>query len=1251
MAQPSWTPPGEFEEYKLLGRLGHGAMGQVWSAKDTLLNRTVALKFISALEGQPDVRERFLIEARAIAQLSHPNVVTIHRIGTLDGQPYTVTELVEGNSLDKVPKPLSRDAMLRIAVDLARGLAAAHRAGILHRDVKPANAMLGPHGAKLLDFGLAKFATQDSRHGSTAEPCVPEADDPGATLPSGSTAAAGEPKALDAQLTLEGTLLGTPLYLAPECWKREAASRRSDIYSLGALLYELAAGIPPVRFLPPGPLADVVARFDNRPLAEVAPHVDTRLAAIVDRCLRKDPLQRFGSGDELRETLERLAQVESGPVPAGNPYRGLGTYEAEHRAVFFGRDAEVRSVLERLRSGHVVVVVGESGAGKSSLCQAGILPALREGALGEGRAWKSSAVTPGRLPLRSLAAACAPVLGVDELELYEAVRAEPGHLARALLQALGPGQGVVLFVDQFEEWVTLADPLEAQLAATALAAVCSGFPALRVLATARSDLLPALTTLPGLGTELSGSLFLLGPVGREHLQAIITSPAAAHAVRFESSAMVEELVDFAAKGGALPLLQFALTRLWEERTGDVLSLTSLRRMGGVSGALARHADGVLARFGALQTSAAQRLLTSMVTASGTRRRRLQAELVRSDTDHAVLQTLSRERLVLARDSPEGTGWEIAHEALLREWPTLVRWLSEDSDARWVAERLGAATLEWERLGRPAEALWGAPRLADTTRVKLSPSPAEGAFLAASRRRVRRARWRVPSLMAAVALAGASSFALARWNERRALVQKVASSLERARGHLQLAVNERPQWEMSRGIALAAYDSGDYPRGEAEWTVAGRHLEQWTRGATLAAVEVDHALALNPTEPSARAVGIQVALERVSLARAHRNSIQEEAAIAQLQTFGVAVDARGTAEVVVSVTPPNAVLTLFQDQPGVALRHVPLLDGHASLPPGSWRLHAEADGYAKAWLPFVTERATDVRLTLELLPLEQVPVGFVHVPAGSSEFGATGDDSVRRDFYEAPPLHRIEVPGFLMARHEITFGEWLEWLDTLDEPERRRRTPRVQGNTGVASGASLRLDHGPAGWTLTLTPIRQPYVGLPHQPLRYADRTVNVEHDWYKMPVVGVTPVDLEAYAQWLDRTGRVPGARLCLEQEWERAARGADARTLPHGDVAEPMDGNVDVTYGRKDKAFGPDQVGLHPRSRSPFGIDDLLGNVWEVVRPASSLKPFASKGGAWNVNLLAARIPNDWVLNEEFRQVETGGRICASLPKRRIER
>src|SRR5215510_2564052 len=153
-----WVPPERFDEYRLLEVLGRGSMGQVWLAHDAVLDRQVAVKFLSELPTDDPVRLRFLTEARAAARVQHPNVIAIYRVGEIGPRPYLISEYVRGLTLDRIARPVVWPRLLKIALGLARGLAAAHRRGVLHRDLKPANAILSETGdVKLLDFGLAKL--------------------------------------------------------------------------------------------------------------------------------------------------------------------------------------------------------------------------------------------------------------------------------------------------------------------------------------------------------------------------------------------------------------------------------------------------------------------------------------------------------------------------------------------------------------------------------------------------------------------------------------------------------------------------------------------------------------------------------------------------------------------------------------------------------------------------------------------------------------------------------------------------------------------------------------------------------------------------------------------------------------------------------------------------------------------------------------------------------------------------------------
>src|ERR1041385_7880655 len=178
MASLSWMPPDRVDEYRLIRVLGRGSMGQAWLAHDTARDRLVALKFISELPTHDAVRQRFLTEARAAARVQHPNIIAIYRVGEIGMRPYLISEYVRGDSLDRIARPVPGPRLLTIALGLARGLAAAHRSGVLHRDLKPANAILSGAGeVKLLDFGLAKLVQDAAPSGHNASEALAEAGD------------------------------------------------------------------------------------------------------------------------------------------------------------------------------------------------------------------------------------------------------------------------------------------------------------------------------------------------------------------------------------------------------------------------------------------------------------------------------------------------------------------------------------------------------------------------------------------------------------------------------------------------------------------------------------------------------------------------------------------------------------------------------------------------------------------------------------------------------------------------------------------------------------------------------------------------------------------------------------------------------------------------------------------------------------------------------------------------------------------
>ncbi len=1295
------APPREFEEYRLLRPLGRGTMGQVYLAHDALLERLVAVKFIAPGGAVDEVgRARFFQEARAIARLQHPNVVVIHRVGEVRRQPYLVSEFIRGESLDALPKPVEARRVLPIAIGLARGLAAAHRCGVLHRDIKPANAVLSEDGeVKLLDFGLAELAERVVPDAAPAwrpteqHPTGPPAQEPRATRPLAKAEAepratrplkppAGSPSGTDVSPPSprppgggrdEGAphppplpegeppapdvaAAGTPLYLAPELWRGEPASRASDVYALGVLLYELCTGRAPHEDVPLPRLARAVQERRPRPLAELAPELPAGLAAVVERCLEADPSRRFDSGDALREALEALVQpVRGGALPAGNPYRGLQAFDAGHRGVFFGREAELRELVDRLRAQPFVLVAGDSGVGKSSLCLAGVLPALAEG--GRGEAWRVARVVPGRRPLEALALALAPVLGEDAEALEARLAhpgAEPGLLAHALRRRPPEAPRVLLFVDPLEELVTLSPPADAARLAEELAFVARRAPGARVLATARSDCLTRLMALPGLGDELPRALHLLRALSARGLREAIVGPARALGVRFESEALVDALVEATARTeGGLPLLQFALAELWEARDAGrgVIPAAALEAMGGVEGALARHADGVVAGLRPEQRPRARELLLALVTPEGTRARRTALELRAGPEEaeaRAVLEGLVRGRLLLAGETEGGEGsYTLAHESLLTGWDTLRGWLGQGEQRRAVRHRLERAAAEWERLGRPGELLYGEKLLAEVAAVGLeAPGPREADFLARARRaargrRVRRWAWAVAVPLGLLAGVGA-----VRWEARARLEASVAARLSEARLVWEEARGRASEAGRLREEAFAHFDTpGAREAAEAVWARARVEGEAADAGYARALSVLEATGALAPGRGEVRELLAELLAERVALAERDGRAAQREELVARLAAYDASGERRrrweAPARLSVEAVPAGARVRLLEAGPapgeGRVLGEAPL--GPVALPAGSHVLLLEAPGRAPVRAPVLLRAGEALALALELPPARAVPEGFVLVPPGRFLQGSA-EEALRRTFFNAAPLHEARTQAFLIARHEVTFAEWMAYLDALPPAERTARLPGTRGARG-----GLALEKVAGRWRLTMRPSAQAYVAWEGEPVRYGRRERRAVQDWRRFPVSAISFEDAEAYAAWLDATGRVPGARLCTEAEWERAARGADGRRFPSGDALAPDDANIDVTYGREPRGLGPDEVGSHPRSRSPFGVDDLAGNVWEWVRSADDARQPVIRGGSWFQAEIGSQSANRELLERTLREPLIGLRLCATPP------
>jgi eukaryotic-like serine/threonine-protein kinase len=319
---------GKLGPYEVLAPLGAGGMGEVYRARDTRLERTVAIKVLPAeLSANLERRQRFEREARIISNLNHPHICTLYDVGHQDGVDYLVLEYLEGEAVsDRLERgPMPPEQVLRYGIEIADALDKAHRKGVTHRDLKPANIMLTKSGAKLLDFGLAKASRPLTPNSSFRQGRGEEENrfpspqgGRGWSRPAGPGEGVATPTASLA-LTAEGTLLGTSYYMAPEQLEGEEADARSDIFALGAVLYEMATGRKAFEGKNPASVMAAILEREPQPITAIRPLAPPALDRLVKICLAKDPDERWQTAHDVKLQLQWIAEAGSQagvPAPA-----------------------------------------------------------------------------------------------------------------------------------------------------------------------------------------------------------------------------------------------------------------------------------------------------------------------------------------------------------------------------------------------------------------------------------------------------------------------------------------------------------------------------------------------------------------------------------------------------------------------------------------------------------------------------------------------------------------------------------------------------------------------------------------------------------------------------------------------------------------------------------------------------------------------------------------------------------------------
>ncbi|MCO5205812.1 MAG: protein kinase [Anaerolineae bacterium] len=691
--------------YQLAEKIGAGGYGAVYRAVQPFVERDVAIKIIlPQYADQPDFIRRFEAEAQMVARLEHPFIAPLYDYWREPSVAYLVMRLFRGGSLQDVLKQgaIRPEVALSYFYQIGVALDAAHRAGIIHRDIKPANILLDDdNNAYLADFGIAKdLGNLDMDN-----------------------------------ITREGMILGSPAYLAPEQLRGERVRPQADIYCLGVVLYEMLTGRQPFSGATP---VDYMHQQLHQPLPTLsngASGLPKSLNLVLQRATAKNPENRYPDVPSMLADIQRISWRSgfSGIITphniddadwnsVENPYKGLRSFVESDADTFFGREMLVHTLLGRLGESNdlsrFLAIVGPSGGGKSSVVRAGLIPALRRGGLPGSENWFVEVMIPGSQPLEELEAALLRIAVNPPSSLLTQLSTDERGLLRAVKRILpaDPAVELVLVIDQFEELFTLvtSESTRTHFLNSLITAVLDERSRLHVLVTLRADFTDRPLQYVDFGELLQKRTEFILPLSSDEMEAAIAQPVLRLGMTLERGLTAEIIRDVGDEPGTLPLLQYALTELFEQRQDGRLTRAAYAASGGVVVALSRRADVIYASLDPVGQEAVCQLFLRLVTlgegVEDTRRRVLRSELGAVSAG-ASLETLlpidevvemyGRFRLLTFDHDPatrEPTV-EVAHEALLHKWARLRSWLAESRDDIRMQRLLMLAVAEWESAER------------------------------------------------------------------------------------------------------------------------------------------------------------------------------------------------------------------------------------------------------------------------------------------------------------------------------------------------------------------------------------------------------------------------------------------------------------------------------------------------------------------------------------------------------------------------
>jgi WD40 repeat protein/transcriptional regulator with XRE-family HTH domain len=729
--------------YALAERIGMGGMGSVYRAVQPNVEREVAIKIIlPAFANHPDFIRRFEAEAQLVARLEHPHIVPLYDYWREPGVAYLVMRLLRGGSVQNLMKqgPLTIEVIAHMLEQICSALHAAHRIGVIHRDLKPANVLLDEdNNAYLADFGIAKNL--------------------------------GDPD-FENQTQVDA-MIGSPQYMSPEQIRSLSVRPQTDIYCLGVMLYEMLTGALP--FTGPTPF-DMIQQHVNTPMPPLSARqagLPAALDAVIGRATAKDTDQRYEDAlslfNDFRQAIGRMVEArplaityeeEETGLEVANPFKGLRAFNEADAENFFGRETMIQQLLARLGEGgdlsRFLAVIGPSGSGKSSVVRAGLIPALRRGGLPGSENWFVVDMLPGKHPFEELEASLLRVAVNPPQSLLSQLKDGNRGLLRAVHRILPADDSVelVLVIDQFEEIFTLVeDESERALLLESIAtAVMDERSRLRVIVTLRADFTDKPLRYVDFGEMMNRRFEFILPLNADEVERAVAGPAQRVGLKLEKGLVSTIIREAGNQPGALPLLQHALSELFEKREGRTLMNKAYQEIGGVLGALGRSAEAIYSKLDEASQAAARQMFLRLVTlgegTADTRRRVLRTELEGLTSDSGwkigdggrlsvVMEAFGRGRLLSFDRDPitRGATSEVAHEALLREWTRLSEWLNESRADVRLQRQLALAAHDWAAANQDISFLLTGTRLeqfegwAAITTIALTQD--ERAFLDAS----------------------------------------------------------------------------------------------------------------------------------------------------------------------------------------------------------------------------------------------------------------------------------------------------------------------------------------------------------------------------------------------------------------------------------------------------------------------------------------------------------------------------------------